>query len=101
MKRYTDQLQKIIQAKESEFEIAIVANPSTGYTWKPDYDVVLVAQVGDIRTEQIAEGIGSTTFEIFTFQAFRIGQTLIKFNLSREWTPDKVLDSRSFELEIR
>ena len=66
------------------FIIALKSNPTTGYTWKPDYDsdmLELLKQEFVLQSRAIGGG-GEETFE---FKARRAGETQVKMLYQREW----------------
>jgi len=71
-----------------EFEISLVANPSTGYAWEvAELDESKVQLVSDNFVEGSASGqvVGASGQTVLKFKALASGQTRIKLVYRRAW----------------
>ena len=77
-------LEKLEARVGKPFEIALGANPSTGYRWEAHFDSSRISLAGRrYQGEQKMTGGGGR--EIFTFLALKVGETEIKMILKRPW----------------
>ena len=65
---------QIVVAQGQQFSITLPQNQTTGATWVPTYNASAISQ---------KSGSGSGATEVFTFQALRVGTTIITFNYIR------------------
>lgn len=63
---------------DETFTITLPSNPSTGYSWTPDYDSNYLELVNESFNESDG-GIGSGGNETFVFKAIKAGETNINF----------------------
>lgn len=84
---------------EEEFSIALVSNPSTGYSWMVDFDEDLVEMTSRSFTPQ-SEQVGAGGVEVFTFNPMTEGETEIKFSYLRPWESVQPLDVQVYSLTI-
>ena len=76
--------------KGQTFDITLDANPTTGYSWKADYDALYLRLV-EKRFQPSSEAVGAGGKETFTFQALRAGQTELRMLYQRPWEPQPLL----------
>jgi inhibitor of cysteine peptidase len=93
---YTDSTQTINASVGQEFKIALGSNPTTGYSWQPDYDktalnlVTKEYKADDKSGKQI---VGSGGTEYFNFKVLKRGETKVTLTYRRVWespTPQDV-----------
>jgi predicted secreted protein len=67
------------------FRIAVQSNPSTGYSWKVDFDESFLKLEDSryIRPEQQTPGKGGQ--QIFVFLPLKSGQTNVEMHYKRPW----------------
>ncbi len=68
-----------------EFDITLRGNPSTGYTWKADYDPQYIELVDQTYIPNKPYLCGSGGTYIFTFKALDTGNTDIDMQYLRPW----------------
>jgi inhibitor of cysteine peptidase len=87
-KIYTESSEAIITSVNAEFTITLESNPTTGYSWKFDYDKNML-NLGneeyktDSKADKQMVGAGGTQFT--KFKALKRGQTSVKFTYRRAW----------------
>jgi inhibitor of cysteine peptidase len=87
------------------FDIALEANPSTGYSWElndPDPEASLLAQVGEptfVSDNPSAAGAGGTL--TFTFQAVDKGEMLVKFVYLAPGVDEAPTETFQIDLTVR
>jgi predicted secreted protein len=92
-------LEKVEAWVGKQFEIALGANPSTGYVWEPHFDSNRISLVSRrYRSEQ--KMVGGAGCEVFTFLALERGKTEIEMILKRRWEKG-FLKKESFEIFVR
>jgi inhibitor of cysteine peptidase len=102
---YTDSNKSIDISVNQEFTIALKSNPSTGYSWEPQFDSSAVQKIKDEykapeSTGQPVVGAGGTAY--FTFKAVKSGQTQIKFVYYRPWeTPSDTDKTEIFTINAK
>jgi inhibitor of cysteine peptidase len=94
---YSDSSQTINASLGQEFKIALGSNPTTGYSWQPDYDNVVLELINkeykaDDKSGQQIVGSGGT--EYFTFKALKNGETKVTLTYRRPWESPKPQDTR-------
>ncbi len=85
---------------DDPFEVELVSNPSTGYSWDVvSYDSSVIIQVGKPVSESSNSGaVGSPGKVTYNFKAVADGQTTLEMVYRKGWEPNSV--SRSFKLYI-
>jgi inhibitor of cysteine peptidase len=87
------------------FDIALEANPSTGYSWElndPDPEASLLAQVGEptfVSDNPSAAGAGGTL--TFTFQAVDKGEMIVKFVYLAPGVDEAPTETFQIDLTVR
>jgi len=76
--------------KGQTFDITLDANPTTGYSWKPEYEPTYLKLV-DRRFQPSSGAVGAGGKETFTFQALQVGQTQLRMLYQRPWEPQPLL----------
>ncbi len=84
MQRFDDPTQAIRVATGETFAIALVGNPSTGYTWQVDVDAQYLELLAQ-EFEPKGRGVGAGGDEVFQFRATATGQTWIACEYRRPW----------------
>ncbi len=86
---------------DDKFEIEVVGNASTGYTWQVlPYDSTVIKQVGEPTFKSNNGGkIGSPGIITFKFQTIAEGQTNLKLIYYRKWEKDKP-PAKTFDMNI-
>jgi predicted secreted protein len=74
------------------FAISLESIPSTGYTWKTEYDFSMIKLIKPQKFVPRTSRIGGGGEEIFEFKTKQLGDTQIKMMYQREWetTPRKI-----------
>ena len=74
------------------FTISLKSIPSTGYTWKVEYDSTVVQLLKPEEFAPCSSADGGGVEEIFEFQTKKISETRIKMKYQREWetTPREI-----------
>ena len=77
----------IEEALHQTFTIALEANPTTGYTWKPDYDSTMLECLNQDNPDFVSQSgaIGGGGEESFKFKTLQPGETQVKMSYQREW----------------
>jgi predicted secreted protein len=97
----------VVEAKQvavgEEFLITLSANPSTGYTWEPQFDKNYLSLrgkdfVSDKPSEPGMVGVGGT--EVFTFAPIKVGETTVTMGYGRSWE-SKPSETRVFKYIIK
>lgn len=90
----------IIQVRVGEeFEISLPANPTTGYSWKVDYDSALLNLNSSEYIVPSSRALGARGNSIFLFTPLSPGRTTIYFVYKRSWE-NIVADTRSYQVDI-
>jgi predicted secreted protein len=84
-----------------EFVVALVANPSTGYDWRKDYDEAVVKLVSqEFKADEKATGVvGAGGTQRYRFKALKTGTTTLTFSYERSWE-QKTVDETMIAVEI-
>ena len=87
-KIYTDNSDAINTNVNAEFTITLESNPTTGYSWKFDYDKTMLNLVNeeykaDNKADKQLVGSGGTQFT--RFKALKSGSTAVTFSYRRSW----------------
>ena len=74
------------------FAISLESVPSTGYTWKMEYDTSMIEPIKPQKFVPYSTTIGGGGKEVFEFQTKQLGDTQIKMKYQREWeaTPREI-----------
>lgn len=87
---YRDSIMDHIQTKVGKgFEIALDANPTTGYSWEVSFDEGLLQLVGQ-RYERTSDLIGGGGKATFVFKSLKAGKGTITMRYRRPWEPDAI-----------
>ena len=81
------------------FTIALESNPTTGYTWKSDYDLAVIELVRQDFALQ-SNAIGGGGEETFEFRALQAGETQVKMSYQREGK-DQPLEMKLYRVHIK
>ena len=105
IKTYSDSGKTISVTIDQEFIIALGSNPTTGYSWQPDFDQAIIALVESKYEpgKKASEGVvGAGGVEHFRFKTLKTGETEITLVYKRpgeEPTPQDV--TKIFTVSIR
>ncbi|MBC8231330.1 protease inhibitor I42 family protein [bacterium] len=80
---------KEIKVNES-FDITLVSNPTTGYSWEVDFDGEYLTLVNAEYIPEQPELTGSGGVEKFTFTGLKSGTTEIMTNYKRPWEEESI-----------
>jgi len=82
--------------------INLEANPTTGYSWKEEYDNSFLKLTNAEYTSTInATGlVGSGGIQTYRFKALRLGQTSMTLSYRRPWE-DQDIDRKIFNIDIK
>jgi len=59
---------------------------STGYTWEVYYqDLGIVQQIGDVKVQQMNNGVGDNEIQTFKFETINKGNTTLNLVYHRPW----------------
>jgi inhibitor of cysteine peptidase len=72
------------------FTIMLRSNPTTGYSWEPEFDEVYVQLIDKSYTAPPSELVGAEGNEVFKFFASKSGETIVKFHYLRPWEGEAV-----------
>jgi inhibitor of cysteine peptidase len=90
-----------IEVKVGEsFTISLESNPTTGYSWEPEFDTSVIEESQPKTFTMASEAIGAGGKESFFFNSKKIGFTLIKMKNQRSWEP-KPRETLMFEVNIK
>ena len=89
---------KKIKVNES-FVIELKSNPTTGYSWKADFDENFLSLVKSEYVPDSPELIGSGGVEKFTFTSLKQGTTTITMNYKRPWE-EASIETQVFKVTI-
>jgi len=84
---------------DEEFSIALISNPSTGYSWMVDFDEDFIEMTSQSFTPS-SELVGAGGVEVFTFNSLTEGETEIKFSYLRPWESVQPLDIQVYSVTI-
>lgn len=85
---------------DDPFEIELVGNASTGYTWQVmPFDSTVIEQVGEPEFESNDGRIGSAGAITFKFQTIAAGQTDLLLVYRRKWEENEP-PAKTFEMKI-
>jgi inhibitor of cysteine peptidase len=91
---------EIIEVKTGEkFAISLQSNPTTGYSWQPEFDSELLELV---ESEFVASSpglVGAGGVETFVFLAHREGQAEVTLKYQRPWE-DQPIEEQSRKVNI-
>ncbi len=87
--------------KGDTFSISLESNPTTGYSWQPQFDSNYVQLVNSDYTPSQPHLIGGGGKETFEFLALQSGQTEITFSYMRPWESKPPLETRVFKIIIK
>lgn len=94
-----------IEAKNGEnFEINLESNPTTGYSWVPEFDknYLELANKDFVQQNTDKQVVGAGGTEKFQFKALKTGETKINFYYIREWEIDVApIDQKVFDVIIK
>lgn len=90
---------KTIQLKKGEvFQVALLENASTGYTWLeeivPEKNVILLEKEDYVGNHTV---IGGSSVRTWTYTANEIGKRMLRFHYQRPWDLEAV---KSFEITV-
>ena len=85
---------------DDPFEIELVGNASTGYSWQVmPYDSTVIKQVGEPEFKSKDDRVGSSGLITFKFQTIADGQTDLILVYSRKWEENKP-PAKTFSMKI-
>ncbi len=85
---------------DDPFEIQLVSNASTGYSWSVvSYDSTVIQQVGEKSYEADNDKVGSAGLSIFNFKTVGEGETTLTLVYKRNWE-EHALHDKTFEMKI-
>ena len=85
---------------DDPFEIELVGNASTGYSWQVmPYDSTVIKQIGKPEFNAKDDRIGSAGLITFKFQTIADGQTDLQLVYSRKWEENKP-PAKTFSMKI-
>jgi inhibitor of cysteine peptidase len=88
-----------------ELTVALESNPTTGYSWKYDYDKTILNLVNeeykaDSKADKQLVGAGGT--QLTKFKALKSGQTAVTFTYRRSWEqPSSEDKTQIFNITIK
>ncbi len=86
MAQVVDNGSETIEVETGErFAISLQSNPTTGYSWQPEFDSEFLELVERGFVPPPSELIGAGGMETFVFLARRAGQVEIKLRYERPW----------------
>ena len=105
VKTYTDSGQTISIGANQEFIIALVSNPTTGYSWEASYDETMLKLVGGKSTyeesKEAKQGmVGAGGVEYFRFKTMKSGETKITLVYKRPWE-EEIVEQKVFTVSIK
>ncbi len=101
-KPYTieDSGKSITLSNDSEFDVQLITNASTGYQWQVlPFDSDVIKQVGEPEYAPKDDRIGSSTVVTYKFKAIGDGSTKLVMEYRRPWEADKAA-SKVFEMSV-
>jgi predicted secreted protein len=82
-------------------EVRLSANPSTGYMWYVEKgSTPLVKLAHQTQTDATEPGAGRPVFQVFRFEAKRLGEGVLLMHYVRSWDPPAPQDEK-FDLRVR
>jgi len=89
-----------VTLKEGEnFTVTLPSNPSTGYSWQPEFDAAFLSQVVEAEFEAESSLAGAGGAEIFEFKAVQPGTTTLTLNYERPWE-ENVDPVETFQIKL-
>lgn len=86
--------------KGDTFSVSLESNPTTGYSWQPQFDSNYVQLVNSGYIPSQPNLIGGSGKETFDFLALESGTTEITFSYMRPWESQPPLETRVFKIII-
>jgi len=85
-----------------DFKISLESNPTTGYSWTASLDEDALALVDQtyVPYERPSGIVGSGGRDLFTFQALRPGDTLVKMTYSQPWDNTTMPKTRNYLVRV-
>jgi len=98
---YSDPTSTIFTTVNSEFTIAIPANPTTGYQWAEEHNASMLSLVSSEYkpSKQAKNVVGAGGTQYFKFKALKAGTAIISFTYKRAGDPI-VADQTAFNVVI-
>jgi len=87
--------------KGDAFSISLESNPTTGYSWQPQFDSNYVQLVDSDYVPSQPNLIGGGGKETFDFLALSSGTTEITFSYMRPWGSKPPLETKVFKVVIK
>jgi len=87
------------------FELALKANPTTGYSWKLKKDgaAKLVDSVSAIYTQdqsnEVKAGVGGN--EVWKFKGKTAGVDTLTLEYCRSWEPNSTIETKKFVVKVK
>ena len=92
-------------SKNEIFEISLISNPTTGYSWKwaNKKPTSLLDTIGkSYIPTKVKDGIvGSGGTEIYKFKGNIVGIDTVKFEYCRSWEPNSTVETKKFIVKIK
>lgn len=90
--------------KNDTFDVLLISNPSTGYSWKRIKDQTNKAldsvNVNYIPRNSDPNIVGGSVNEIWKFKGKEIGTYVLTFELSRPWLLDSTIKTKNITVKI-
>ncbi|MDD2666772.1 MAG: protease inhibitor I42 family protein [Methanocellales archaeon] len=87
--------------KGATFSVSLESNPTTGYSWQPQFDSNYVQLVDSSYVPSQPNLLGGSGKETFEFLAMSSGTTEITFSYARPWESQPPLETRVFKVVIK
>jgi predicted secreted protein len=99
MQRFADPAAIIHVAAGETFALALLGNPSTGYTWQVSVDPRFLEMI-DQEFEPSGHGVGAGGYEVFRLRALAAGHSEIACEYRRPWDRE-ALKTTQFRVVIQ
>ncbi len=90
-------------AVNQSFQINLVSNPTTGYSWKwtnkQSVTVVDTFNFGYIPDKPMLDGSGGK--EVWNFRGIKTGTDTIKLEYNRSWDPNSTVDTKKILVIVK
>ena len=92
-------------AKNEIFKVNLVANPSTGYTWKwcnrNDIDIADSLSTYYTPLNSDPQILGGSGTETWNFKAIKSGTQIIKLEYCRSWENNSTVATKTFVVHVK
>ena len=88
---------------ESIFQIDLISNPTTGYTWKwtNKQSITIVDSINHYFIPNYPDRVGSAGIETWKFKGKKKGTEVLEFKYNRSWDPNSTIDQKAITITVK